>query len=127
MEEYARQYRHSKNELRQEIRKSKTYCWKELLEDLEREPWGLAYGIVRGKLRQKNKQALPIEEKRAALRMLFPNHENFQRGTYIEDDTTEEQPVTEVTEEEILVAAERIRPGKALGQSELLRAQLKLS
>lgn len=53
MEEDRREsYRTDKRALRIAISNAKAQSWKELLEELDRNPWGLAYKIVRNKLRR---------------------------------------------------------------------------
>ena len=53
-----------KSALRQGIKKSRLQCWKELIDEVEKDPWGLAFKIVTKKLvtRRKNRAwIIPIE------------------------------------------------------------------
>lgn len=44
-------YRATKRELRKAIRKAKDTSWKELISTTDKDPWGLPYKLVMGKLR----------------------------------------------------------------------------
>ena len=50
-EELKRLHVEAKKSLRKEIRQSKKNSWKDLLKDIDNDPWGLAYRIVRKRLR----------------------------------------------------------------------------
>jgi len=52
-------YRDARKSLQRAITRAKTQAWQELLETLERDPWGRPYWIVRNKLRS---WAPPVSE-----------------------------------------------------------------
>ena len=102
-----RVYREARNELRNEIKASKMRKYEELLDDLDRNPWGKAYQMV-----TRNTKWLQLKEE-DAVRMakeLFPQHEEVQWS--IEQVPS---PPTPFSIEELTDATNKIKPGKAPG------------
>lgn len=114
MEETAREearmaYRRALRTLRKEIWRAKRKSWLELLDDLERDPWGRPYQIVFKKLRQASLSAaesMTMEEVNRTLDDLFPipvaaamytDQENLQN----EDEDVLNDDEAEISEEEV--------------------------
>lgn len=101
--------------LRREIAKSRERAWKEFLDSVEQDTWGKPYKLVRGKIKGRCETTLTTDERKAALEQLFPRQPEFDRTPY-ERPLTPDEEAPPVTRAEIILAAERIKPGKAPGE-----------
>lgn len=103
-----------KSELIKEIQTSKKKGWKKLISELDRDPWGTAYKIIRRRLKNPKSHcecSLSNMEMTKVLEGLFPDHGDVTwTRTMIES-----QDVPMVTEDELRTAAHKIRLGKAPG------------
>lgn len=80
-EERNLQYKQSKKTLKATIGKSKAQKWNELIEDIEREPWGLGYRIVLQKLGgMAQSTEMPTDVKEQIIDELFPPHQLEDRN-----------------------------------------------
>lgn len=87
------EYKAARKELRLEIRKAKSLAWQELLNTIDKDPWGRPYRIVMAKLRKQGPSAietLSLEKLENILEELFPG-----RAEEIEDPIPEEIVVEE--------------------------------
>lgn len=69
------EYKECKRELKNMINRAKTSSWKELLDGIEEDPWGLPYKIVMGKLRRSTPsftETLSEEDLERLMLSLFP-------------------------------------------------------
>ena len=66
-------YRGARRAMKVLITKSKEKCWRELCEEVERDPWGMGYKIVRKKLGVALPR-LPREQVAEIVEKLFPRH-----------------------------------------------------
>lgn len=67
-------YRTAKRNLGMEIKKAKTKAWNDLLDSINRDPWGLPYRLVLGRLRKSGmSESLNPDELRGLLDDLFPS------------------------------------------------------
>jgi len=110
-------YRVAKKSLQRAIAKAKARAWEELLETLERDPWGRPYRIVRNKLRP---WAPPVTESlhfrllEEVITALFPLAEEEAGpppGRHVEDLSRiliRDEEVPEVTEEELAGAVRKM-------------------
>lgn len=93
------QYREEKMKLRSEICRAKETAWKELLLNLEDNPWGLAYKVVLGKLRRTSPGVTEILEPeilQQTMDKLFPTDGNWMAGREIDwEEWSEENSITE--------------------------------
>ena len=71
----------AKTALRQGIKKSRLQCWKDLIGEVEKDPWGLAFKIVAKRLatRRKTPGLDNPDRVKYIVRSLFPHVEPFQR------------------------------------------------
>ena len=71
----------AKSALRQEIKKSRFQCWKDLIGDVEKDPWSLSFKIVTKRLvsRKKTTGLDKPDRVKYIVRSLFPHVEPFQR------------------------------------------------
>ena len=71
----------SKTALRRGIKKSRLQCWKDLIGEVEKDPWGLAFKIVTKRLvtRRKTPDLDNPDRVKYIVRSLFPHVEQFQR------------------------------------------------
>ena len=109
-EQYRRSYTEMKQEYHRAIIQAKKKCWRELVETLRQDPWGLPYKIVREKLGQKRIR-LATDVIDGAVRELFPNGVPPARELK-NRAVTDIQPVTAA---EVKRAAERMANRKAPG------------
>ena len=74
-------WKKAKSALRQGIKKSRLQCWKDLIEKVEKDPWGLAFITVNKRLatRRKTPGLDNADRNRYIVRSLFPHVEPFQR------------------------------------------------
>ena len=66
---------------KQAIRRSQLKCWRDLIEEVEKDPWGLAFKIVTKKLvtRRRTPGLDDPDQVRKIVRTLFPRVESFPR------------------------------------------------
>lgn len=99
------------------IRKAKSDAWKEVLKDLDRDPWGRPYKSALSKLRAR---APPLTQtmgpglKDRVLRTLFPREAN-REDPFPEYEQQIWDESLAVTEEEVMHFAKRIKDRKAPG------------
>lgn len=103
------EFRASRRALRKEILDSKRKILERQLEELNRNPWGEAYRFARGKCRPPAPQLSQEDQIRLA-RELFPVHEEIE---YVQ--LNEDMNGRPFSEEELTVAVEKIKSGKAAG------------
>ena len=74
-------WKKAKSALSQGIKKSRLQCWKELIGEVEKDPWGLAFKIVTKRLvtRRKTPGLDNPDRVKYIVRSLFPHVEPFQR------------------------------------------------
>lgn len=108
-------YREARKVLRNEIRKAKNTAWAELVQDVDRDPWGLAYKVVLKKLKG---LATPLSETievgylENILDNLLPAGRELT--PIVREDFVWEE-VLAVTPTEVLEAIKRERPKSAPG------------
>ena len=75
------EWKGAKTALRRGIKKSRLQCWKDLIGEVEKDPWGLAFKIVTKRLVTKGKTTGLDNPDRVKyiVRSLFPHVEPFQR------------------------------------------------
>ena len=122
------QYKGQCKRLKKEIKKSKGRCWKVLLDDIDNNPWGMAYKIVTKKFRMGQKMPGFNDPlwMRKAIRDLFPTRDIWTRQR--ESDFTI-NVADYFTADELRRAAKSMRTGKAPGfdgiPSEMLKIVVK--
>ncbi|KAL1447005.1 hypothetical protein WDU94_003521 [Cyamophila willieti] len=104
------EYKTAKNDLKTEIHKSKSNCWKDLCSDLERDIWGQAYKIVTKKIKHKL-PAISPEVRKSQLDKLFPENPL----TVWSPRRINEEEIEAVNNEELLEASLKLAPNKAPG------------
>ena len=122
--ELKEQYKISLKLFKREIKRSKARCWKELLNEVENDPWGMAYKIVTKKF-QVNRKTPGLDDPqwvKKIIRDLFPIRDRWIREKLIETPFDERNFFTK---DELLGAAKSMKLGKAPGPdgipSEILR------
>lgn len=107
----------ARRELASKIENSKRSCWRELLGDLDNDPWGLAYKIVQKKLRGRKDPGLTPSKVREVADHLFPKHQPFSEPKLDVPQGSRQSgaPAKPFTLEELRAAAEKISPDKAPG------------
>lgn len=110
-------YRQCRIALRAKIAESKKQCWREFLTEIDDNPWGRPYKLIKEKKKKTLRIHLPEEDKITVLSKLFPQHERFSRLAYEErqDENFTEDESQNVTISEILQIANNIKTGKAPG------------
>ena len=100
-------WKKAKSALRQGIKKSRLQCWKELIGEVEKDPWGLAFKIVTKRLVTKRKTPglENADRVKYIVRSLFPHVEPFQR---------QDQSSCVVRREELFTLDELKRAGGSL-------------
>ena len=75
------EWKKAKSALRQGIKKSRLQCWKDLIGEVEKDPWGLAFKIVIKRLvtRRKTPGLGNPDRVKYIVRSFFPHIEPFQR------------------------------------------------
>jgi hypothetical protein len=69
------EYKAAKKELRRAINRSKGSCWRTLVDDIDRDPWGLGYKIVTKRLgAQKPTSVMDSHIMETIVATLFPSH-----------------------------------------------------
>ena len=71
----------AKSALRQGIKESQLQCWKDLIGEVEKDPWGLTFNIVTKRLvtRRKSPGLDNADRVKYIVRSFFPHVELFQR------------------------------------------------
>ena len=106
------EYQNLRKTLKRSIQESKRHQWRLLIEEVEKDPWGKPYAIVRHKIRPPAPSIDP-EETENIIRKLFPSCSPLPaRETH---GTTPPQHIPTVTQEEVTLAGSRIATGKAPG------------
>lgn len=113
------EYKEARKALKDAIRKAKEKCWKELCNELEEDPWGKAYKIIKKKFGAKGTR-LSMESRKEVIEKLYPTKRKFNRDSFI--GACEEPVCTE----EVLAAAAKIRPNKAPGLDRIPPEAVKL-
>nr|XP_012147794.1 PREDICTED: uncharacterized protein LOC105663460 [Megachile rotundata] len=109
-------YNKRKKELRKIIKNKKLRCWRELIKDLDRDVWGLAYKIIFKKFKRMG-PPIPRAEGIEIIKELFPSGAEIPE---IEESTLEQirgeaAEELRLTKEELIKHAKCIRVGKAPG------------
>lgn len=118
----SQEYKAAKKELRRAINLSKGTCWRALVEDIDRDPWGLGYKIVTKKLgAQKPTSVMDPHVMENIVATLFPNHSELAATEF---RLQEEIPL--FTEEELEVAVLSTKQRKAPGPDGITNEVLKL-
>lgn len=135
MEEVAKfLYKKAKKELQRKIVKEKEKKWRELCESINKDPWGKPYKVVMKQVKPDTPPAnISMELAKKVLCELFPSDEREETLTERRKETeeiraekgrTEEEEPEEgienrempnLSEEEILEAAKKLKPNKAAG------------
>lgn len=119
-EQLYEEYRDCVKALQLSVRSAKERVWAELLEGLNRDPWGRPYKMVRGKIRP---WAPPLTETlepqlvEAVVSALFPNGTEYQPPEMAPEDVVrgEDDEVPPVLDVELALAVRRLRANKAPG------------
>jgi hypothetical protein len=114
-------YRSAQTSLRKLINASKARAWKELLETVEQDVWGLPYRIVMDRLRPRPPK-IPPEVLVETVNHLFPT----QPARDEERFEVPPEDIPEVSLEEVERAAKRLASGKAPGPDGIPPAVAKL-
>lgn len=107
-------YREMRKLLTAAIKRSKDTCWRELCQDVDRDPWGLPYKIVREKLRkagQVDGHLQDTDKLRETIKSLFPEVTTDHARTVSGE---EPEPVL-FRVEELVEAINSVRSKKAPG------------
>ncbi|KAI5723445.1 hypothetical protein M8J76_006122 [Diaphorina citri] len=110
-EEIKNQYTNLRNNLKKSIVEAKEAKWKELIDEVDKDPWGKAYKIVTGKIGYRPPLNLTQEEEVRIAKELFPSDHIRTKLTY--DIQAEDIPL--IHSAEVLVAARRIKGKKSPG------------
>lgn len=105
------EYRNMKEILKSQISKAKESKWKELVEEVDKDPWGKGYKIVTGKVGHRTPINLTQEEEVQVAKELFPSDELRERATF-EVNTDDIPPVLPA---EVFKAAKKMKGKKAPG------------
>jgi len=112
----------AKRELRKEIASSKHRCWRELCEDVDRDPWGTGYKLVTQKLGGRSPPAVMDSDAMAVIvDALFPAH-----PLRAERDFGDLGQIEPFRSEELKSAVESLRNKKAPGPDGIPAEILKL-
>lgn len=98
------EYRISKKNLCTEIKKAKAKAWDELIQSIEKDPWGLPYRIVLKKLRRSSpsfSETLPLEVLEQIVNKLFPQDPHW-------NDDTPEDDIDELWLDEYNISVEEV-------------------
>lgn len=106
------EHRDAKRLLRRTINRSKVSCWKRLTEEVNSDPWGLAYKIVTRKLESTAPPVCMGEQRMAhVVNALFPTHPLREEAPIVDEG----MDIPPFTEEELRTAVTSLRNGKAPG------------
>lgn len=94
------------------IKDSKTRCWKELCEEVDRDPWGIGYKIVTGKLGART--ATELKNTKIMRRIVVGLFATHPTHTGVTDDT-EDLTAPTFTAEELTRATKTMKVGKVPG------------
>ena len=103
-----------KKELLEKIKESKSKCWKKLIKELDEDPWGKGYQIIRRRIKNPkiaSESSLSEEEINEQVKELFPD---YGKTTW-EKNHYEREEIPPITGEELSEALIRMRIGKAPG------------
>lgn len=103
-------YQREKKNLKIEIQRSKTKCWKELCQELEKDVWGEAYKIVTKKIGHLPPK-IPPDIRKEQINKLFPENPSINWRTRI----INEGDILEINSDELLEAVLKLTLGKAPG------------
>ena len=119
------QYIIARRKLKKEIKRSKARCWTGLLEEVESDPWGMAYKIVTHKLRLVMRtQGLDDPEwVKKIISHLFPTRDKWLR-VKPESYCFDEENL--FTKDELLEAARKLNPNKAPGLDGIPNVMIKI-
>lgn len=116
------EHKHARKQLRRAINQSKARCWKELVEDIDRDPWGLGYKIVTQKLgAQKPSRVMDSNKTENIVRTLFPSYPERAEAVFRQDI---EVPL--FSEEELAKAIVSMKNKKAPGPDGIPSEVLKI-
>ncbi|CAH2092422.1 unnamed protein product [Euphydryas editha] len=111
-EKLVAEYKSARQKLKKAIKSSKRQCWKELLNEVENDPWGRPYKVVMTHLKNQPMLLLtcPILLNKIVT-ALFPSQLEMRHPT----EQYEEEEIPLITEEELLEACDRVGNAKAPG------------
>lgn len=119
-------FREARAAFKQEIKRSKSSCYKELCREAEENPWGNAYRIVMAKFKG---PATPVETCPDKLRIivegLFPHHDPTVWPPTPYEDEEEEPGGVRISNEELLAVAKGLKVKKAPGPDGIPNVALK--
>ncbi|XP_015509714.2 uncharacterized protein LOC107216897 [Neodiprion lecontei] len=122
--ELVAEYKKARRELNKAIKDSKKRCWKELVEEVERDPWGRPYKVVMTHLKY---QPIPSPTCPQLLERivstLFPRQREFIYSSL----QINSEDIPPVTEEELMEACNRVGNNKAPGLDGIPNIALKTS
>ncbi|XP_049309471.1 uncharacterized protein LOC125777805 [Bactrocera dorsalis] len=117
-------FKKKRNDLKKAIKKSKMTCFKELCEKVDENPWGAAYKIVMSRIKGGKCQAPTCPSLlKNVVETLFPQ-QNQEEGNYYREEAAD---VPEITEQEVVQAAERFKNSKAPGLDGIPNRALKIA
>jgi len=121
----AGRYKDSRKELAMSIKTAKDKCWRELCEEVNRDPWGRPYKLVLKKLTRTPITGIEIPGRiQSIVKTLFPVDETeWTRERPERGEQSLEYP--RITESEVLEEAKRIPNGKAPGPDGITNELLK--
>lgn len=102
------------------IRRSQDNCWRNLIDEVDKNPWGAAYRIVMNKIGKR--PPIPTNLIPAIVAELFPTH----TATEVTTDQVAAR-ITPVTNQEVEAASVRLRMGKAPGPDGVPNEVLKIA
>lgn len=88
IDNFGREYKQKRNDLRDAIKKAKSTAWSELIETIDKDPWGLPYRIVLNRLRQSSPsltETLERDTLEVLLNDLFPRGRTHDPATIWQD------------------------------------------
>lgn len=108
-------YRQNRKKLRKLISIAKDKAWSELINEINNEPWGLAYKIVMGKLKNNRELIEVVGEKEFVniLEELFPRRDDYKDND--RETTTDWNEEQKITKREMIEAIKKGKNGKAPG------------
>lgn len=119
------EHKDAKKHLRQAIKHSKSQCWKSLINDVDRDPWGLGYKIVMKKLKTgTNGSCKSPNTISNIVDALFPTHPKL---TPVTKEDVPENAVPLFSIRELEIAAASLKPNKAPGPDGIPAEILKIT